>query len=188
MFTFGWAEIFLVGIIIIIVIGPKDLPKFIKQISLLVKNIRKISSDFKSSLNEITEESEIKELAKSVKEVKKIKDGINIKKNFENEIKTVKETVNIAKNEISEIENGILRLILVQDEVEMFGRTSVQHAVVRDYDANPIGEGNGTIHRELILENGSEYEGRYEAGKWHGKGILMKANGMRYEGVAAFGV
>ena len=43
MFTFGWAEIFLVGIIIIIVIGPKDLPKFIKQISLLVKNIRKIS-------------------------------------------------------------------------------------------------------------------------------------------------
>ena len=46
MFTFGWAEIFLVGIIIIIVIGPKDLPKFIKQISLLAKNIRKISSDF----------------------------------------------------------------------------------------------------------------------------------------------
>ena len=36
----------------------------------------------------------------------------------------------------------------------MFGRTPIQYAVVRDYDANPIGEGNGTIHRELILENG----------------------------------
>ena len=106
MFTFGWAEIFLVGIIIIIVIGPKDLPKFIRQISLLVKNIRKISSDFKSSLNEITEDSEIKELAKSVKEVKKIKDGINIKKNFENEIKTVKDTVKLTENEISDIEKN----------------------------------------------------------------------------------
>ena len=106
MFTFGWAEIFLVGIIIIIVIGPKDLPKFIKQISLLVKNIRKISSDFKTSLNEITEESDIKELAKSVKEVKKIKDGINIKKNFENEIKTVKDTVKLTENEISDIEKN----------------------------------------------------------------------------------
>ena len=106
MFTFGWAEIFLVGIIIIIVIGPKDLPKFIKQISLLVKNIRKISSDFKSSLNEITEDSEIKELAKSVKEVKKIKDGINIKKNFENEIKTVEDTVKLTENEISDIEKN----------------------------------------------------------------------------------
>ena len=102
MFSFGWGEIFLVGIIVIIVIGPKDLPKFIKQIGLLAKNIRKISSDFKSSINEIAEETEIKELANSVKEVKKIKDGINIKKNFENEIKTVKETVKIAENEISD--------------------------------------------------------------------------------------
>ena len=104
MFSFGWGEIFLIGIIVIVVIGPKDLPKFIKQIGLLTKNIKKISSDFKSSLNEIADDSEIKELKKSVSEVKKIKDGINIKKNFENEIKTVKETVNIAKNEISEID------------------------------------------------------------------------------------
>ena len=104
MFTFGWGEIFLVIIIVVVVIGPKDLPKFIKQIGLLSKNIKKISSDFKSSINEIAEESDIKEIANSVKEVKKIKDGINIKKNFQNEIKTVKETVKIAENELSEIE------------------------------------------------------------------------------------
>ena len=104
MFTFGWGEIFLVVIIVVVVIGPKDLPKFIKQIGLLTKNIKKISSEFKSSLNEIAEESEIKDIAKSVKEVKKIKDGINIKKNIENEIKTVKETVKIAENHITDIE------------------------------------------------------------------------------------
>ena len=106
MFTFGWGEIFLVVIIVVIVIGPKDLPKFIKQIGYLTKNIKKISSNFKSSLNEIAEESDIKDIANSVKEVKKIKDGINIKKNFENEIKTVKETVKIAENEISDIEKN----------------------------------------------------------------------------------
>jgi len=104
MFTFGWGEIFLLIIIVVVVIGPKDLPKFIKQIGLLTKNIKKISSDFKSSINEIAEETDIKEFAKSVKEVKKIKDGINIKKNFENEINSVKETVEITKNEISQLE------------------------------------------------------------------------------------
>ncbi len=81
MFTFGWSEIFLIGIIVVVVIGPKDLPKFIKQVGSLSKYIKKISTEFKSSLNEIADEEEIKELAKSVKEVKKIKDGINIKKN-----------------------------------------------------------------------------------------------------------
>ena len=98
MFTFGWSEIFLIGIIVIVIIGPKDLPKFIKQIGSLSKNIKKISSEFKSSLNEIADEEEIKELAKSVKEVKKIKDGIDIKKNFEKEIKEVQETVKITED------------------------------------------------------------------------------------------
>ncbi len=104
MFTFGWGEILLVLIIIVVVVGPKDLPKFIKQIASLTKNIKKISSDFKSSINEIAEDSEIKDIANSVREVKKIKDGINIKKNFENEFKSVKETVELTKKEISDIE------------------------------------------------------------------------------------
>ena len=108
MFTFGWGEIFLVVIIIVVVIGPKDLPKFIKQIGLLAKNIKKISSDFKSSINEIAEESDIKEIAKSVKEVKKIKDGINIKKNFQKELNIVEETLNDVDKKISDDEANLV--------------------------------------------------------------------------------
>ena len=104
MFSFGWSEILLIGIIVVVVIGPKDLPKFIKQIGFLIRNIRKISTDFKSSLNEIAEETEIKELAKSVKEVKKIKNEINIKKNFENEIKQVEESIELTNNNITNLE------------------------------------------------------------------------------------
>ena len=108
MFTFGWGEIFLIFIIVIVVIGPKDLPKFIKQIGLLTKNLKKISSDFKSSLNEIAEESDIKEIAKSVKEVKKIKDGINIKKNFQNELNIVEETIKDVEKNISDDESNLV--------------------------------------------------------------------------------
>ena len=108
MFTFGWGEIFLIVIIVVVVIGPKDLPKFIKQIGLLTKNIKKISSDFKSSINEIAEETEIKDLAKSVKEVKKIKDGINIKKNFQKEINFVNETVKDVEKNISDDEANLV--------------------------------------------------------------------------------
>ena len=104
MFTFGWSEIFLIGIIVVVVIGPKDLPKFIKQVGSLSKYIKKISTEFKSSLNEIADEEEIKELAKSVKEVKKIKDGVDIKKNFQKEINIVEETVKDVEKNISKSE------------------------------------------------------------------------------------
>ena len=65
MFTFGWSEIFLIGIIVVVVIGPKDLPKFIKQVGSFTKYIKKMSSEFKSSINEIAEEEEIKDFYKN---------------------------------------------------------------------------------------------------------------------------
>lgn len=62
--------------------------------------------------------------------------------------------VTIKVNTTSEIENGILRIIIVEDNVEMFGRAPNQHAVVRLYDPTPITEGNGSITRNLQMPKG----------------------------------
>ena len=43
MLTFGWGEIFLLVGIIIVVVGPKDLPKLIKQLSSFTRSIKKLS-------------------------------------------------------------------------------------------------------------------------------------------------
>ena len=65
------------------------------------------------------------------------------------------QTINITVevNVTFEIDTRILRLILIERDVEMFGRTPTQHSVVRLYDPTPI-EGNGTINRELTLPDG----------------------------------
>ena len=42
MLTFGWGEILLVVGIVIVVVGPKDLPKLIKQFSSFTRSIKKI--------------------------------------------------------------------------------------------------------------------------------------------------
>ena len=59
--------------------------------------------------------------------------------------------VTVLVNTTSEIENGILRIIVIEDCVEMFGRAPSQDAVVRLYDPTPTGEGNGSISRTLQL-------------------------------------
>ena len=138
MFTFGWGEIFLVVIIIVVVIGPKDLPKFIKQIGLLAKNIKKISSDFKSSINEIAKETDIKEIAKSVKEVKKIKDGINIKKNFQKELNIVEETVKDVEKNISDEETNLV------DEIHKKVEKNIS-----DDEANLVDENDKDVEKNI---------------------------------------
>tara|TARA_B100001029_G_C14935583_1_gene380200 strand:- start:212 stop:628 length:417 start_codon:yes stop_codon:yes gene_type:complete len=106
MFSFGWGEILLIVVVIVVVVGPKDIPRFLRQLGTLSKSIKKISREFKSSLNEITEESEFKDLKKSISEVKDLKKDFDIKKNFKNEINTIKESASIVEKEISDIKNS----------------------------------------------------------------------------------
>ena len=105
MFTFGWGEILLVLVVVIVVVGPKDLPKLIKQFSTFAKSIKKLSREFKSSLNEIANQEEFKEINKSIMEAKNIKDDLNIKDKFKSEVKSLKETTDIIKKEVKDLNN-----------------------------------------------------------------------------------
>jgi sec-independent protein translocase protein TatB len=105
MFTFGWGEILLVLVVVIVVVGPKDLPKLIKQFSTFTKSIKKLSREFKSSLNEIANQEEFKEINKSIMEAKNIKDDLNIKDKFKSEVKSLKETTDIIEKEVKDLNN-----------------------------------------------------------------------------------
>jgi len=56
MFSFGWSEIALTVIVVIIVVGPKEIPNLLKQIGSFSKSLKKISRDFKNSLSEFDSE------------------------------------------------------------------------------------------------------------------------------------
>ena len=105
MLSFGWGEILLVLVVVIVVVGPKDLPKLIKQFSKFTKSIKKLSREFKSSLNEIANQEEFKEINKSIMEAKNIKDDLNIKDKFKSEVKSLKETTDIIEKEVKDLNN-----------------------------------------------------------------------------------
>ena len=105
MLTFGWGEILLVLVVVIVVVGPKDLPKLIKQFSTFAKSLKKLSREFKYSLNEIADQEEFKEINKTIMEAKNIKDDLNIKDKFKSEAKSLKETANIIEKEVKDLQN-----------------------------------------------------------------------------------
>ena len=105
MLSFGWGEILLVFVVVIVVVGPKDLPKLIKQFSTFAKSLKKLSREFKYSLNEIADHEEFKEINKTIKEAKNIKDDLNIKDKFKSEVKSLKETTNIIEKEVKDLKN-----------------------------------------------------------------------------------
>ena len=105
MLTFGWGEILLVFVVVIVVVGPKDLPKLIKQFSTFAKSLKKLSREFKYSLNEIADQEEFKEINKTIMEAKNIKDDLNIKDKFKSEVNALEETATIIEKEVKDLKN-----------------------------------------------------------------------------------
>ena len=105
MLTFGWGEILLVVGIIVVVIGPKDLPKLIKQFSSFTTSIKKLSREFKNSLNDIADHEDFKEVKTSINEVNKIKEDLNIEGQLKSEIQSIKDTTDIIDKEVKDIKN-----------------------------------------------------------------------------------
>ena len=103
MLSFGWSEIALTVIIVIIVVGPKEIPNLLKQIGTFSKSLKKISRDFKSSLNELAEESDLKDVKKSISDLKNIKKDLDPTVDFKKEINSIKETVGSLDKDIQEI-------------------------------------------------------------------------------------
>ncbi len=82
MFDLGWQELLLLSIVAIIVVGPKDLPRFIRQVSGWIRQVRSVARDFQNTMEEAAREAEIDEIRKSVNDIKDNKLTERLKEEF----------------------------------------------------------------------------------------------------------
>ncbi len=68
----GFAEIVVLALLAIIVVGPKDLPKLMKTLGQLMAKIRGMGQEFKEAFAEMTAEDEIAEMRREIQELKKL--------------------------------------------------------------------------------------------------------------------
>ena len=77
MFSLGWMEISIILIITIVIVGPKEIPTVIKFVKKFTSNLRNISREFSSTIDEITHIQEVKDIKKEILDTKEavIKEG-----------------------------------------------------------------------------------------------------------------
>jgi len=69
MLDIGWTELFVVGIVALIVIGPKDLPGALNTFGKYVGQLRRMVRQFQDGVEDIAHQEELRELRKSITEV-----------------------------------------------------------------------------------------------------------------------
>jgi len=56
VFDIGWAEMLLLGIVVLLVMGPRELPNMLRTLGRLARRMRTLSQGFRSQIDEIARE------------------------------------------------------------------------------------------------------------------------------------
>ena len=58
MFDIGWTELIVVAVVMILVVGPKDLPRMLRTFGQTVGKVRRMAGEFQSTFNDALREAE----------------------------------------------------------------------------------------------------------------------------------
>jgi sec-independent protein translocase protein TatB len=69
MFDISWSELVLIGLVALIVIGPKELPGVLRMVGQWSAKLRRMAAEFQGQFQEAMREAEMADLKKQVDEI-----------------------------------------------------------------------------------------------------------------------
>ena len=88
MFDLGWQELFIIGTVTLIVVGPKDLPKLLNKVGKVFGKIKQVSREFYDQINETAE----------IEEINNLKNNFNKPTDLESYVKDSNTSVEVKKS------------------------------------------------------------------------------------------
>lgn len=68
MLDIGWSELLVIGVVALVVVGPKDLPVMFKQLGRFTARARQMAREFQRAMESAADETGVKDVAKDLKE------------------------------------------------------------------------------------------------------------------------
>lgn len=72
MFDIGWSELLIIAIVMIVVVGPKDLPKMLRAFGKATARMRATANEFKQQFDEALKEAELEDVKNIIDETRKL--------------------------------------------------------------------------------------------------------------------
>ena len=71
MFDIGWSEMLIIGVVALVVIGPKELPGALKTFAYWTKQARKLAREFQSGVDDMIRQAELDEAKQAVEDARR---------------------------------------------------------------------------------------------------------------------
>lgn len=72
MLDIGWPELFVVAVVLIVVVGPKDLPRMLRAFGKATSRMRSMANEFRGQFDEAMKEAELDDVRKTIADAQKL--------------------------------------------------------------------------------------------------------------------
>ena len=66
MFDIGWQELFLIAVVTILVVGPRELPRVLRTVVAALRKVRGLANDFQRGMDELARETDLDDIRKDL--------------------------------------------------------------------------------------------------------------------------
>jgi sec-independent protein translocase protein TatB len=93
MFDIGWTELLVIAVVLIVVVGPKDLPPMLRAFGKMTQRARKVAGEFRAQFDEALREAELDDVRQTISDaqrlnpVNSLREAMNPLREMGNEIK-----------------------------------------------------------------------------------------------------
>ena len=71
MLDIGWPELLLIGVITVLVVGPKELPRVLRTVTGFVRKAQGLAREFQTGMNDLARQADLDDLRKDMKDVER---------------------------------------------------------------------------------------------------------------------
>ena len=72
MLDIGWPELFLIAVVTIVVVGPRELPRVVRGVTGLIRKARGLADEFRGTLDDMAREADLEDIKKEVERAGKV--------------------------------------------------------------------------------------------------------------------
>lgn len=145
MFDIGWTEMLIVGVIAILVVGPRELPGMLRTFGKTLGQLRRMAGDFQRQFDNALKEAELDEVRNAVNKVGDL-NPVNQVKN------SVKDAVSGIDNDIKQATSGGFVSPASQQAAASAAKKQEEHALQEAKGEQPTAE-SPAVAKSVESEN-----------------------------------
>ncbi len=105
MFDIGFNEMFVVGVVVLVITGPKEIPKVLKTTAKIIRKVRSVKSDIQTKVDNFVDMND--DYSKDLKQAVDLPHMKKLKSNLQDQLATNFNPIKEQLNHVNQLEESI---------------------------------------------------------------------------------